>query len=234
MARYGHRGSDLTSVCYCHRTLFGSRASRSVHILVAKQKHEPLDLATSRSGIGDHEVDVIEYRPRLTHSLVAAGVWLITASILAWLGLILGPEDRGAMDGLTLLLFTVVPIRLFSWTMATVFAALGVFSARRGLGGRPSLVLSSQGLVLRSGRSIPWSEITSTEVTPSGVLLIDVESRESLSEPPGVRSWFGRLGRNLASQQLALSSFELGTSAEEVVGELERCLASTSLRGGEV
>ncbi len=88
--------------------------------------------------------------------------------------------------------------------------------------------------MLRSGRFIPWSEITSTEVTPRGVLLIDVESRESLSEPPGIRSWFGRLGRNPASQQLALSSFELGTNAEEVVGELERRLASSSLRGGEV
>jgi hypothetical protein len=134
------------------------------------------------------------------------------------------------MDGLTLLLFTVVPIRLFSWTMATVFAARGVLSARRALGGAPTLVLSSQGLVLRSGRPIAWSEITSTEVTPSGLRLIAVGSRE----PRGGRSWLGRLGRKRASQQLAISSFELGTTVEEVVGEMERCLASTSLRGGEV
>jgi hypothetical protein len=82
--------------------------------------------------------DPTEYRPSPRATLLVTMVWVATAAVLFWLGTILGPEDREAMDGFALLLFTLVPIRLFSWTMAVVFLGIGVSTARRGFLGRGS------------------------------------------------------------------------------------------------
>ena len=174
-------------------------------------------------------MDPIEYRPRVAPSLAVAVVWFATAGVVAWLGLILGPEDRGAMDGFALLLFTVVPIRLFCWTMAPVLAALGVYLARRSLAGPPTLVLMSDGLVLRSGVLIQWGEITSAELASEGDLVIGVESLEP-ARGSGVWSLLKRLVSPRRGQTLAFSPFELGSRAEDVVAELKRRMATDSRR----
>ncbi len=95
-------------------------------------------------------VESIQYRPAVLQSLVSGGVWLVTAIILAWLGKILGPEDTAAMEGFTLLLFTVVPIRLFCWTAALILAGMSGYLLRRGLGGSDTTEHISSFLFLRS------------------------------------------------------------------------------------
>jgi hypothetical protein len=164
----------------------------------------------------------LEYRPGVLRTLVASGVWSIAAVLVAWMGVILGPEDRAAMDGFALLLFTVVPIRAFCWTMAPLLAGLGVYLAHRGLAGAPSLALSSEGMTLRSGRAIPWSEVTSTAVTPKGELLIEVDAHVRSTEPASTR-WRPMRSRGVRrADQLALSSFDLGTNAQNVAAEVEK------------
>jgi hypothetical protein len=96
--------------------------------------------------------ETIEYRPRVFLGLAFAAIFAVTAVILVWLGLILRPADRAAIDGATLLLLTVVPIRLFSWTFAAVFMFFGLRIARRTLNAEPTLVVSEASVTLPTGR----------------------------------------------------------------------------------
>ena len=179
-------------------------------------------------------MDSIEYRPGVGPGLAVSGIWFATAGLVAWLGLILGPEDRAAMDGFALLLFTAIPIRLFSWTMAPLLAALGVYFVRRSLGGPPSLAVSPEGLSLRSGRRIPWTEIASVQVTKEGHLVIDVEVPGSSGVSTRTWSWLKPFHRAASGRRVSLSPFDLGCGAEEVATEVGRRMVDLTSAGGEV
>ena len=100
------------------------------------------------------------YGPNRTFAMVAVSVFIGTAFALAWLGTALGPKDLGAMDGFQKLLFTVVPIRPFSWVFSAVFGFFGVRLGLRGWRARPSLIISTQGFSVGTGALQPWSQLS--------------------------------------------------------------------------
>lgn len=92
--------------------------------------------------------ETLEYRPNTMLGLALAAVCSVTAAMLLWIGFVLGPDDVASMDGLNLILFTVVSIRLFSWAAAAVFAVLAIFLARRTLHAEATLTISPNGVTL--------------------------------------------------------------------------------------
>jgi hypothetical protein len=162
-----------------------------------------------------------EYRPKVPLGFALAGIWVVTAMILVWVGVVLRPDDRAAMDGFTLILFTAIPIRLFSWTAAAFFAFFGFRVARRALRAEPTLVLSEANLTLPDGKVVPWSQV-SAKVEKNGLLVIVVadphSNRGSENILPKWRRW---LARRLNDNQVALSSFDLGADPAVVAAALE-------------
>lgn len=168
-----------------------------------------------------------EYRPRKAMGLLVVAIWVLTASVLAWLGVILGPEDREAMDGLSRLLFTVVPIRFFSWAMAAVFLWMGVRTGRHVFGREPSLAISADGLRFRDGEWLAWAAVESVESQEEGMLRIELLSPgEPASKTEGI-GFLGRLRSGKERGSKVLSSFELGAPPVEVVAKA-RDLSSRS------
>lgn len=66
---------------------------------------------------------------------VVAGILVVTAVLLLWVGWVLPADAADAMDGFQRLVFTVIPVRPFAWVMAVVFLAL---AGRLLLKGGPS------------------------------------------------------------------------------------------------
>ena len=166
--------------------------------------------------------------------LLISSVWLLTAGILAWLGLILGPEDQEGIDGVARLLFTVVPIRVFSWTMAVLFLWMGILTANRVFRGDPTLVICAEGLRLRSGRQVRWKEIDRIEVRRNGMLeVVMVGSREL---PQRNRLWkrFARAQSENDRRPILLSPFELGAAPTKVAKEVQERLNEAGSRRHEV
>jgi len=167
--------------------------------------------------------NAVEYRPSTGFGISAAAIFVVTAAALVWIGATLGPQDRAAMDGFTLLLFTVVPIRAFSWVCGAAFLALGYRSARRALDGEPALVVSDTGILLIGGRAIPWDRVRSAEVSPSGLLVLQfVPARGENGRPAGRRWWLGPLRGGKEENRVALSSLDLGTDPVAVAAEIAR------------
>lgn len=154
-------------------------------------------------------------------------IFFVTAAILIWVGFVVQPDDRAAMEGFTRLMFTVIPIPLFSWTAATVFTILGIRIARRTLRTQPTLIASQSGLTLPSGAIIPWLQVKSAEVAENSTIKIAIGDPDSDPVPPHVgpiwRRWFGG---GTDEDLVILSSFELGADPATVAEELERRRAS--------
>ena len=165
----------------------------------------------------------IEYRPSTALGLAMSAVLLVTAIVLVWLGTILGPDDREAMDGLVLLLFTAIPIRLFAWTMAVVFLVIGGATARAVLRRTPTLRISQDGLTLRSGPPIPWSRLRSANLTADGLLELGLGSDDI--EASKRRGLLARLVPGRAKNRIVLSSLDLGADPAEVAQVIQERLA---------
>ncbi len=176
----------------------------------------------------------IQYRPRRVTGFGFAATWLVTAGVLVWVGVVLVPEDRAAMDGLPLLLFTVVPIRLFSWVMAGVFLVLAFAVGRRTVRARPTLTVSSSGVILPSGAKIPWAGVLSASVTRDGALEIEVESNRDAGSTRRRGAWWNRRRRrNSGNEAVTLSSFELGEAPDRVAAEMHRRMGGVSSPSGD-
>lgn len=167
------------------------------------------------------EASTIQYRPTVLAGLVLTGIFAATAIILAWLGMILDPSDVDAMDGFTRVLFTAVPIRLFSWAGAAICLLFAGAIARRTFRSAPTLVLSESGLVIHERPRVPWSDIRAADVTRGGVLRIVVDRRgatERLDAAPAL----SRQRRSRTDQRsVTLSSFDLGADPSLVAAEIE-------------
>jgi hypothetical protein len=171
---------------------------------------------------------VIEYRPRLAPTLVVSAIFGVTGAILVWLGLILGPEDRAAMEGVERLLFTVIPIGLFSWIMAAVFFALCIRVAFRFAQAAPTMAVSGEGLTPPAGKLVLWSKVRSVEVITGDILVIEVESETDRPAPRGGRSWLSRLRHRRDARRITLSSADLGDAPTAVAAELRKRMADAS------
>ena len=146
----------------------------------------------------------------------------------------LGPESRSGMDGLALVLFTVVPIRPFSWVMAVIFAVLGVRVVRRAIRDAPSLVISSDGLTLPRGDVAPWSAVRSASLDAQGNVVIELAASNSVRDE---KRWFERMRRPRRigeGESVTLSSFDLGTDPAAVADDLSRWLAEVRPPGDRV
>jgi hypothetical protein len=175
-----------------------------------------------------------EYRPRAVVGLLVAFVWFLTAGILAWLGFLLGPEDREALDGFVLLLFTIVPIRTFSWTMALVFLWMGVGTVHRIFIGEPALALSEDGIRIRTGRALKWREIESINLQSDGILRIDPVAAQDQPALRGLGRWLSLLRTEGGRGPIFLSSHELGASTDHVAQELSNLASQQEPRQTEV
>ncbi len=167
-------------------------------------------------------------------SALAAAVWIIAAVSLAWAGAVLGPESRSGMDGFVLLLFTVVPIRPFSWVMAVVFVGQAIKVGSRAFRGTPSLVISSDGLTLPRGDVAPWPAVRSAALDAQGNLVISLRTRDNARDN---ERWLERvrlLRRKGEEESVTLSASDLGTDPAGVVKDLARWLAEVRPPGGEV
>ena len=155
----------------------------------------------------------LDYRPRPFATCLLASLWFVVAILLIWIGTVLGPESRAGMDGFTLLLFTVIPIRLFSWTMAVVIGGLGTVTLAQAFTGQPALTLSDQGMRLRSGREIAWSSVSGVRLDDEGSLLV------SVIPDPGATPAGSRWARMFQSppDQLSFSGFGLGHPPQGVL-----------------
>lgn len=155
----------------------------------------------------------LHYRPSVPATLAQASIWIVVAVLLFWIGSVLGPESRAGMDGFTLLLFTVIPIRLFSWSMAVVFGAMGALTLRRTFSGAPTLTLSDQGMRLRSGRDVAWDDVLGVRLDDEGALQV------SLAPDPEAARGGSRWSRMFQSppDQLSFSGFELGQATQGVL-----------------
>ena len=142
--------------------------------------------------------DPKEFRPDRRVSGLAALLFVGTGAVLIWLGFVLAPSDREAMDGFQRLLFTIVPIKPFSWAMGLVFMALGLRVAYRGLRGPPSLVVSDAGLTLGAKGEVPWLAVARVSLPSPDSLLIEIL-------------------RDTEPERTVLSRFELGRDPEAVV-----------------
>ena len=165
----------------------------------------------------------IEYRPNRIVGCTFAAIFFLTAAILVWIGNVLGPDDVASMDGVNLILFTVVPISLFSWIAATVFALLGILILRRTLRTHPTLIILDEGLTLPTGEFIPWSSVISSEVKGNELIMALTEDMSMGRQESKVRAlvprWLrARNGRN----QLILSSLALGADPAAVEAEIKR------------
>ena len=161
----------------------------------------------------DTTQDRVEYGPSRALGVSLTAVWLTTAGVLVWVGSVLGPESVDAMDGFTRILFTAVPIRVFAWTMAIVFAAIGLATARALGRPGPSLTLSADGVTLRSGAEIPWHRIDAVE---SEEFALRIRLTPEAATAGGGR-WLGRRDPN----RIVLSAFQLGGDPRAVARELE-------------
>jgi hypothetical protein len=151
--------------------------------------------------MSEHE-EVHEYRPSRTAAVALGGIFAVTAIVLAVLGTLLTDADVSGIDGIERLLFTVVPVRWFSWAMAAVFLAMGARVVARGFRSAPVLVLDRTGLTLDGEGRTPWNE---------------VDEIRSLPKPSALQL---RLGERTVS----LSSFDLGddpASVAECMAELK-------------
>ncbi len=158
---------------------------------------------------------------------------IVTAVVLAWVGNVLGPESRSGMDGFVLLLFTVVPIRAFSWVMAVVFVVLAVRVGHRALQDAPSLTIAANGLILPRGEVASWSIVRSVVLDAQGNLVIEVATSGKVRVEGG---WFERIRqprRIRAGESITLSSFDLGADPAAVAEDLSRRLAEARSPGGE-
>lgn len=163
-----------------------------------------------------------EYRPNKSLGIVFAVIFVVTALVLVWVGVVLRPDDRAAMDGLTRILFTVIPIRLFSWTAAAVFAFLGVRIARRAIRAEPTLIIAEADVTFPTGKVIPWSQVTSAEVDKNDLLVIVTALGRAEQTTPNARlSWLRWLGRGQDPNQVVLSSFDLGADPGTVAALLQ-------------
>lgn len=164
----------------------------------------------------------IEYRPHVVVGIVFAGVFVLTAAVLIWIGSILGPEDVSAMDGFPRLLFTAIPIRPFSWVCAALFLFLGYLQAQRTFRAEPTLQISDSGLTFADGTSRPWLELDSVEANKEGSLtLIFVDDRASDSMTGKNDGLKARRSSHKKSNRKTLSGFELGTETEAVKTQIE-------------
>jgi len=150
--------------------------------------------------------DTKTYRPNRAYTVFLSLLLLTTAALLVWLGVILAPEDREAMDGIQRLVFTVVPIKPFAWLGGAVFALLGVRLAIRGGRSRPSLVVSADGFSIGGGELKPWSDMTAASTPRPEHLLLDV-----------VRS----PEESAASERVLFSQFDLGEDPMAVLAEIK-------------
>lgn len=165
--------------------------------------------------------ETIAYRPNTAVGLVFSGAFFVTSAILIWLGAILGPNNVAAMDGFNRILFTAIPIWLFSWATAVVFAFLGFLIARRTLRTEPTLAASGDGLRLPTGKMTEWSNIQSIDALENELVLI-VEKQE-IDDARTPRSWVLNRLRQAGTndRKLHISSFALGACPEKVREELE-------------
>ena len=166
--------------------------------------------------------ETIEYRPNTSLAFAFAAIFVVTAVILAWLGMILSPDDRAATDGLTRILFTVIPIPFFGWAAAAVFTVLGLLVARRSFRTDPTLIVTETSVTLPTGKVIPWSQVASAKAHENALRLILVADPQAHRKPPRPRSrWLGWLGRGRDENHLVMSSFDLGADPAAVAAELE-------------
>jgi len=166
--------------------------------------------------------ETIEYRPNVYLAFAFAAIFVVTAAILVWLGAILRPEDRAAMGGLTLILFTAIPISLFSWAAAAVFTVLGLRVVRRSLRAQATLIVSETNVTLSNGKVIPWSQVASAKAHDNALLLTVVADTQIHPKPARPRRmWLRWLVRARNESQVVMSSFDLGADPAAVATELE-------------
>lgn len=144
------------------------------------------------------------YAPSRGFGAFVVAIWLVTGLILFWLGFILEPADRDAMDGLQRLFFTIVPIKPFAWAMSIAFLGFAGATAKRVMSDTPALLLTDSFLETRKGERFTWSEVEEVESLKDQALRITVNREEA-----GLRV-------------IQIGSFELGTAPAEVVEEIER------------
>jgi hypothetical protein len=139
-----------------------------------------------------------EYRPNTLAAVGFASVFFVTACVLTWLGWVLKPSDVAAMDGINLLLFTAIPIPVFAWCSAVVFAVLGTLVLVQSLKREPTLIISTDGIQLANKRLIPIQEVASVEASESALTI-------TLKPKSGTQK----------GEKLVFSSFALGTSPDK-------------------
>jgi hypothetical protein len=166
---------------------------------------------------------VVEYRPNKTLGFAFAALFILTAAILLWVGSILGPDDVASVDGFNRILFTVVPISLFSWAGASVFTVLGLLIARQSLRTDPTLTISDDGATLANGTAIQWSDVISVEAKESELVLTIAEDvTGNGNEPRKTKarrtSWWRR---GTSDHRLVMSSLALGADPARVKTEIE-------------
>ncbi len=176
--------------------------------------------------------ETIEYRPKTSLAFACAAIFVVTAAILVWLGIILSPDDRAAADGLTRILFTAIPIPLFAWAAAAVFTVLGLLVARRSFRADPTLIVTETSVTLPNGKVIPWSQVASAKAHENALLLILVADPQAHRKPPRPRPrWLRWLGCGRDENHLVMSSFDLGADPAAVAAELESRRAEVAHEG---
>ncbi len=191
-------------------SLFSQREGALSHSLPALVNLNSIAVVTS---------DRLEFRPRKSTGLFLAGVLIVTGCIMIWLGFILNPADAEATDGIARLLFTVVPIRWFSWLFGLVFVLMGFQKFRQVFRDAPVLSLTEGGLILETGAVIPWTHIKSVEVSKDDILHIDIVRDRAPPDAESERLPGPRI--NSRNRPVVLSSFELGEDPKIVAEAIE-------------
>ena len=164
----------------------------------------------------------IEYRPNKAVGVTFTGMFFVTSAILVWVGFVLGPDDVASIDGLNRILFTAVPIWLFSWTAAAVFASLAFLIARRSFRTAPTLSIAERGVTLPTGKLVPWSDVLSVEASESELALTiakNVTGSANTRRWPAL--WTRRRVAGVDDGRVLVSSFALGADPAQVRQEIE-------------
>ena len=174
--------------------------------------------------IQDSTIARAEYRPSPKTGFFFACVFVAAAGALLWLGAILTRDSAAAMDGVTRLLFTAVPIRLFAWTLAAVFLLFGIRIVQKSMSKRPTLTISDSGLGLPDGRVLPWQSVASAQST-QGNLEIRIARGPAGSEGvSGNVTRRGRFSRKPSQDTIRVSAFDLGADPSAVAATIASAL----------
>lgn len=164
-------------------------------------------------------VEPLSWSPSRGIALLNIVLLLGTAALLLWIGSVLGSDAVDAMDGFERVLFTLVPIRPFTWVMSVIMTALGLKVAHYAFAGEPSLRLDAGGLRFRDGTTVGWDDVEVLDPEHSATLRLTASAFMSTGS--------GRASRKARTTPdgrpvRELSSFDLGEDPRVVAREIER------------